>query len=307
MRIVLILTDRPAEPWRKYLLDADPNLEIDIWPEIVEYEAYATAIVWKHPPGLLKDFPNLKLVCSLGAGVDHILSDPNLPNVKICRIVDDQLTNAMSHYIIMGLLNYQRRIYEIWQNQQMRKWEKVLPVEKTLKVGILGLGVLGSDAGKKIAGLGFEVYGYAKSEKHLKGVQSFHYEAGLKEMLKKVNVIVCLLPLTSKTKNYLNSSFFSKLQKGSYLIHVARGEQLVEEDLLNTLASKQLDGALIDVFREEPLPKEHPFWKHPAITITPHIASITNPSSTACQIVENHHRMLKGEPLINEVDMYKEY
>ena len=307
MRILLILTDRPAEPWKKLLLSADPNLEIDIWPEIFEPEVYTTTVVWKHPQGLLNHFPNLKLVCSLGAGVDHILADQHLPKVRVCRIVDEQLTISMSHYVMMAVLNYQRKMYEIWHNQQKKIWEKVLPIEKPLKIGILGLGTLGSDAAIKLTQLGFEVFGYAQSSKQIQGVRSYEGAEGLEEMLKKVNVVVCMLPLTSKTKDFLNDSFFSKLQKESYLIHVARGEQIVEEDLLNALETKQLSGALIDVFREEPLPRNHPFWQHPAITITPHIASVTHPSSAASQIADNHHRMLKGEPLQNEVDLQKEY
>ncbi|MEK6478071.1 glyoxylate/hydroxypyruvate reductase A [Catalinimonas sp. 4WD22] len=307
MGIVLIFNDRPAEPWKNELLKVDSKLKIDIWPEIEDSSSYTTAVVWKHPKGLLNQFPNLKLIHSLGAGVDHILSDPDLPPASICRVVDEKLAADMSNYIIAGIINYQRKLRQIWHNQQLKRWEKVLPLAHPLKIGILGLGVLGQDVARKLLLLGYEVYGYSQSPKELEGINTFTGEKGLEDMLMQVNVLVCLLPLTSKTKNFLNHSIFAKLQKGSYLINVARGEHLVEEDLIQALKNEQLGGALLDVFHEEPLPSNHPFWELSNVTITPHIASITNPASAARQVVENHKRILSGQALIHQIDNDKEY
>lgn len=307
MGIVLILSDRPAEPWKNELLKVDPNLRVAIWPEIEDFSSYTTAVVWKHPEGVLNQFPNLKLIHSLGAGVDHILSDPDLPPANICRVVDEKLAADMSNYIIAGIISHQRKLRQIWHNQERKCWEKVLPLANSLKVGILGMGVLGQDVARKLLQLGYEVHGYSQSPKELEGIKTYTGEQGLEDMLMQVNVLVCLLPLTSKTKNFLNRTLFAKLQKGSYLINVARGEHLVEEDLIQALKNGQLGGALLDVFRQEPLPANHPFWELSNVTITPHIASITDPASAARQIVENHRRILSKQALINQIDDDKEY
>ena len=307
-KLVLILTDRPAEPWRNHLLHYDPDLDIGIWPVIDDFENYDTAVVWKHPQGLLKQFSNLKLVCSMGAGVDHILSDPDLPEgIAITRIVDEQLTHSMSSYIATAILNHQRRMYEYFGQRKQKSWHKLTPNERQLKIGILGLGVLGQDAAAKLIGLGLEVHGFAQSTKDLGGIKTYAGEAGLNDMLKVVNVLVNLLPLTSKTQDFLNLPFFEKCQAGTYLINVARGQHLVETDLLRALDRRLLSGAMLDVFREEPLPDDHPFWKDDRIMITPHIASVTDPASASAQIAENHRRLQQGKPLLHTVDRAKEY
>lgn len=307
-KIALILTDRPAQPWKAHLLKADPKLEIGVWPDMDDYEAYDTAVVWKHPAGLLKNFKNLKLIYSLGAGVDHILSDPDLPsNIKVARVVDTQLTQSMSNFIIMAVLNYQRRLSGYLQFRAEGRWQKLSPTENPLHIGLLGLGELGSDAAKKLAMLGFDVHGFSRSPKKMDGVQTYHGEAGLDYMLSQVNMLVILLPLTSETKGMLNTSFFDKCQAGTYLINVARGQHLVESDLLQALDHGRISGAWLDVFQQEPLPEDHPFWQDPRILITPHIASVTNPASAAAQIAENHQRLLRNETLLHTIDMTKEY
>ncbi|MDF9797362.1 glyoxylate/hydroxypyruvate reductase A [Catalinimonas alkaloidigena] len=307
MSIVLIFNERAAEPWKNELQKIDPNLRIDVWPEVQDPSSYTTAVVWKHPRGTLHQFSNLRLIHSLGAGVDHILSDPDLPQANICRIIDDKLAADMSNFIIAGTINFQRNLKQIWLNQQNKVWDKILPVAHSIRIGILGLGALGQDVAMKLTQLGFAVYGYSQSPKKLKGINTFTGEKELQDMLKQVNVIVCLLPLTTKTKNILNHSLFLKLQRGSYLINVARGEHLVEEDLIQALEEKQLSGALLDVFRDEPLPRNHPFWEHPDITVTPHIASITDTASAAQQIVVNHRRILNNQAPLNQIDPDKEY
>mgnify|MGYP006310614769 CR=1 FL=1 len=204
-KIALIMTDRPAQPWKEYILKADSELRVDIWPDIHDYAAYSTAVVWKHPAGILKRFENLKLVYSLGAGVDHVLSDPDLPDhIDIARIVDEQLAQSMSNFIILSVLRQQRRLQEYIANRNNLRWQKLSPIEQEIKVGFLGLGVLGKDAAVKLAHLGFEVYGFSQSLKYIQGVTTYCSEQGLEKMLKKVNVIVKLLPLTSYTGGILD-------------------------------------------------------------------------------------------------------
>ncbi|WKN30952.1 glyoxylate/hydroxypyruvate reductase A [Porifericola rhodea] len=307
MKIALILPDRPTEVWKDSLLKIDPQLQVDVFPNLKEYHEYSTAIVWKHPVGLLNKFPNLKLICSLGAGVDHILRDPQLPNVPITRVVDSSLTTAMSNYVIMGVLNNQRQMYRIWENQKIKRWEKVQPNVNSKNIGILGLGELGKDAALKLHHLGFRVHAYAQSPKKIEGISTYSGEDGLAQMLKAVHVVVCLLPLTSKTKNLLDTKFFALLNKGTYLINVARGELIVENNLLTALGNGTLSGALLDVFREDPLPDTHPFWSAPGVQISPHIASITNPETAARQMVFNHYCAIKGDRLTHQIDPHKEY
>lgn len=307
-RIVLIITDRPPESWKKHLLAADPDLQIDIWPNIADEASYSTAVVWKQAAGLLGTFPGLRLISSLGAGVDHLVSDPALPaGVAVCRIVDDQLKQSMSNFVVMGVLNYQRGMYDCWQNRVQGLWQKPEPVEKKIKIGILGVGALGRDAALKLKDLGFEVSVYSNAPKNLEGIRSFSGEKGLEQMLSKINLLINLLPLTSATRGILNKEMFSKMQPGTYLIQVARGAHLVENDLLMALDEGYLSGALLDVFEQEPLPQVHPFWRDERIMLTPHIASVTDPAAAARQIVENHHRLLDGRPLLNQVDLSKEY
>ncbi len=307
-KIILILADRPAGSWKEHLLASDPVLHIDIWPHIHDHAAYDTAVVWKHPAGLLKKFPNLRLICSLGAGVDHILADSELPkDAIITRVVDEHLTRSMSNYIIMAVLNHQRQLLAYRQQRSQKQWQKITPPEREVKIGFLGLGVLGSDAAIKLTMLGFEVHGFSRHSKKISGLRTYSGRAGLEDMLKTVNVLVNLLPLTSETSDLLNLSFFEQCTPGTYLINVARGEHLAEGDLMTALDQGWLSGAMLDVFREEPLPGDHPFWQDDRIMITPHIASVTKPASAAAQIAENHRRLNEGEALLHTIDRSKEY
>ena len=307
-KIVLILNDRPTEPWKNHLLAADPDLQIDSWPDVNDFSTYDTAVVWNHQQGLLMKFPNLRMICSLGAGVDHILSDTELPaEVAITRIVDKQLTISMSNYIISAVLNHQRHNYTYQQQQLKEVWYELDPPELDITVGFLGLGVLGNDAAVKLASLGFEVHGFSRTRKGIEQINTHEGEVGLKNMLSQVNVLINLLPLTSDTVDILNLPLFEKCRPGTYLINVARGQHLVEADLITALDKGFISGAMLDVFRQEPLPKDHPFWKDERIKITPHIASVTDPASAASQIAENHRRLQGGQALLHTVDITKEY
>jgi glyoxylate/hydroxypyruvate reductase A len=247
-------------------------------------------------------------VGSMGAGVDHILADTQLPaHLRICRIVDPALTVSMSNYLIAVVLEQHKKLSTYREHQQKKVWAYTDKPEKEVQIGILGMGVLGSDVALKLKMLGFSVSGFSSSRKQLEGIQTF---AGMEELpafLQACNVLICLLPLTADTNGFLNSELFSQCRPGTYIINVARGQHLVEADLLKALDEGQLSGACLDVFSIEPLPQDHSFWTHPKITITPHIASITKPEAAIPQLAENYLRMQQHLPLRHQVERDKGY
>jgi glyoxylate/hydroxypyruvate reductase A len=306
MGIAIISPGRNPSVWIENMKEIDKEIDIQVFPDIVNKEKISTVMLWQHPKGILSEFPNLKLICSMGAGVDHILSDDSIdPSLPITRIVDEKLTFSMTNYCIMGVLNYHRRIIKFNQLQQSKIWDMSNP-EIAIQVGVLGVGELGGDVIEKLQFMDFDVFGYGNSSKE-NLTFSYFYGDQLNDFLQNVNVLVCLLPLTPQTENFLNLDFFRKCKKGTYLINAARGNHLVEEDLLTAIQEGYISGAMLDVFRKEPLLKDHPFWEEEKITITPHIASVTNPKAAAPQIIENYKRMLNHQPLLNLVDRQKGY
>lgn len=301
MGIAIISPGRDVTHWKNIFQRLDDAIEVQVYPDISNHETVEAVLLWQHPKGILKEFPNLKLICSMGAGVDHILSDQEIPDqIPIVRIVDDKLTFSMTNYTLMGILNYHRQLVRYQENQKQQIWDMTNP-EIDIHVGMLGVGALGGDVVEKLRLMGIPVSGYGKKPKE-DLTYPYYFGDQLQDFLDQVNVIVCMLPLTKDTENFLNIDFFKSCNQGSYLINVARGKHLVEEDLLLALEKGYLSGALLDVFRQEPLPKDHPFWRTEGILITPHIASVTNPEAAAPQIIENYHRMKNSQPLINTID-----
>lgn len=308
MSLIIIAPNRNLDEWRTGIQAIDSSISIQVWPEVSDPDIVLGAIVWNHPEGSLRGFPNLKFISSMGAGVDHILKDPELPeDVPIVRIVDDALTKSMSSYLIMATLYYQRNLQKYISDKNNRVWDQAAPPEKDISVGIMGMGVLGSDVARKLSSLEFKVYGYSNTKKDVEGVSSFAGENELKPFLEKINVLICLLPLTKNTKDILNLEFFKKLNRGTYLINAARGHHMVEQDLIEAIELGYISGAFLDVYRKEPLPKDHRFWNHPQIMQTPHIASITNPHAAIPQILKNLKAVTRGESLENKIDRAKEY
>ncbi len=245
----------------------------------------------------------------MGAGIDHILCDPHLPaGVPITRLVDPYLTDAMSEYVVLQVLRLHRRDLDYRAQQQAGIWRE-LPQKNAGErpVGILGFGEIGQDAGRKLAALGFPVSGWSRHERAVAGFSNFAGPAGLPQLLAQTEILVCLLPLTEETQGILNARTFAALPRGAGLVNAGRGAHLVEEDLIPALDSGQLSAAALDVFREEPLPPGHPFWQHPRILVTPHIAGITNPQTAAPIILDNIRRFEEGRPLLNQVDPAQGY
>ncbi|MCC7427455.1 MAG: glyoxylate/hydroxypyruvate reductase A [Alphaproteobacteria bacterium] len=305
--MALMITCAPARlaAWKEALGPLLPGVPLRAYPqEVADPAEIRWAVVWNHPLGDLRRYPNLELVASMGAGVDHIFRDPDLPpGVPIMRLVDRLLTTAMSEYVLLAVLRHHRQDAGYRAQQAARLWRELpAPDTEATRIGILGLGVLGTDAAAKLAALKFPVAGWSRRAKSLPGIESFAGEAGLAPFLARTDILVCLLPLTPATRGIVNARTLGALPRGAYVINAARGGHVVDADLLAALESGQISGATLDVFNQEPLPPDSPYWSHPRVVMTPHTASITVPRSVAPQIAENIGRLARGQPLINLVD-----
>ncbi|TQV83247.1 2-hydroxyacid dehydrogenase [Denitrobaculum tricleocarpae] len=301
-------TDR-ADIWQDAIAKLMPDLEFRIWPEIGEPADIEYALIWNPPKGALSKLPNLKVIFSMGAGIDHLASDPDLPaNVPVVRMVDEGLTLGMTEFVVMAVLRHHRRIHDYEIQQRQKRWEQIVtPLAPDRKVGILGLGVLGSDAAEKLAYLGFDVAGWSRTQKNLPGIECFSGEEGLRTFLRRTEILVCLLPLTESTKGILKAENLNLLPQGACLINVARGGHMIPEDVLAALDSGQLAAATLDVFPEEPLPESSPFWQHSKVLVIPHCASVTLPTTAAAKVVEGIEAARSGKPLQNVVDFERGY
>ena len=305
MAILLSTKSHTMKDWKAALLAVDPSLEIRLFPDAGNPTDIEAAVVWTaHDMMELRRYPNLKLIVSMGAGVDHLLRLPGPPpGIPVARLKDVLLTSAMAEWVLLNVLRFHRQDPEYRALQQRKEWlELSAPSTAERRIGILGIGELGSASARVLTSLGFPVMGWSRSAKTLPGVQTFHGADGLMAMAAQTDILICLLPLTPETRGVLNAKLLSALPRGAYVINGARGGHMVEEDMLAALDSGHLAGAALDVFEPEPLPAESPFWSHPKVFLTPHAASITIPSSVAPQVVENIHNMRAGRPLINLVD-----
>ncbi len=301
------LNDDP-QAWREALCARIPDLDFRIWPDLGDPEEIEMALVWRPPPGLLASLPDLRAIFSLGAGIDALLADPTLPDVPLCRMVDPSLTRSMSEYALALVLFYHRRL-DLYAEQQRRAlWRMEMPRPASdTTVGVMGLGELGSDAARSLAAHGFRVRGWSRTRRELAGVESFAGETELGSFLAGLDIVICLLPLTPATEGILNADLFARLPRGACLVHLARGAHLVEQDLLDAVERGHLRGAVLDVFREEPLPPEHPFWRHPRIRVTPHSASYSLPETGAEVVADNIRRLRAGRPLRHVVRRERGY
>ncbi|WP_207458013.1 glyoxylate/hydroxypyruvate reductase A [Azospirillum sp. SYSU D00513] len=308
MTLLFCSTSDNADRWVGELRKRAPNLEVRVWPEMGDPAEIDYALVWKPPHGLLAGLPNLKLIVSLGAGVEALLLDPTLPQVPLVRMVTDGLTLDMAGYVAMQVLRWERKLDAYAELQKAGRWEPLghRPASE-VGIGILGLGELGVASARTLASMDYRVMGWSRSPKTVSGVESFTGEEGLHAMLGQSDLLVCLLPLTEDTRDILNAELFARLPKGAVVINAARGGHLAEADLIPAIDRGHLAGASLDVFADEPLPPGHPFWAHPRIHVTPHIAGITHPSRAAETVVEAIRLFEAGQPLKNVVDRAKGY
>ncbi|MCZ4695585.1 glyoxylate/hydroxypyruvate reductase A [Ancylomarina euxinus] len=309
MSILLVFENKDVNPWYETLKAKLPDTNIEIYPEVKNKSSVDFVICWKPKKNVLKEFGNVKVIQSVGASIDHITNSQHLSKDHlVTRIVDENLSNDMWEFLVTIVLSQLKNVKNYHKYQKAKVWEQLeyRSIHKTT-VAILGLGSIGGYVAYKFAQFGFKLKGWSYSKKQISNVESFTGDDGLDACLSNSDFLINLLPLTENTKNILNKKTLQKLPQHSFVINVGRGEHLVESDLIELINCSKLSGALLDVFRTEPLPIEHPFWNHPKIQITPHIASLTNIESAIGQIVENYRRFKNNEELLHAVSIEKGY
>ncbi|MGB8817474.1 MAG: glyoxylate/hydroxypyruvate reductase A [Rhizobiaceae bacterium] len=311
--ILLAATGWDSALWARLFAQASGR-KVYIDPDGRTDDSIEHAIVWKHQPGSLSELKNLKVIFSLGAGVDHVFRDPAVPDVPVVRVVSNDLTNRMSEYIVWQVLDHHRMgpKYRLQQHDKIWLEDRTQPAAKDVTVGMLGLGVLGSDAALKLKAMGFNVTGWSRSAKMMAGIQTFCGHDQLPEFLAGVDILVCLLPLTPATANILAMPLFQQLTKrgplGSpVLINAGRGGLQNEADILRALDSGLLSAVSLDVFQQEPLPADSLFWSHPKVTLTPHSAAASDPYALVKPIVDQMDAFDRGEALQNLIDRQHHY
>ena len=306
MKIIVSLTDNRPEPWIEGLKAELPEAQIETWQPGAAQADHA--VVWAPPQQLLDEQPQLRGLFNIGAGVDALLKLKVPPQTRIVRLDDAGMSVQMAEYVCHALLRHLRRFDDYEAQARQGQWQQHAGrPRRQFPVGVMGLGVLGKRVVQAVQHFGFPVRGWSRSRKEIAGIESFAGGDGFKACLSGAHILVCLLPLTDDTRGILNAAAFAPLAHGAILVHAARGAHLVEADLMSALQSGRLSRAILDVFATEPLPSDHPFWRHPQVTVTPHVAAITRPGTGAADIVENYRRALAGEPLINQVDRVKGY
>ena len=315
MTILLIAPHWDMEPWQRRFSAQFPGRKVEVWPEVSDPAAVSHAICWKPPAGVLAGLSNLKAIHSLGAGVDHIFSDPQLPeNIPLFRVLDADLATRMGEWVALHALLHHRRLPQYLAQQRSGQWldNRDQLAARDVRVGIMGFGEMGRDAARKLLALGFDVAAWRRGPLETGPVPVFHGAEGLDAFLARTNILVCLLPLTQETRGILNASLFANLARDErfgapVLLNAGRGGLQVEADILTALNDGTLGGASLDVFATEPLPMESPLWTHPKVVITPHNAAISDPEAVSAFISEQIRRIEAGEPTEGVVDRVAEY
>ncbi len=305
--VLFATTAENTERWTTELRRNDPDLDLRIWPDVGRVEDITYAIVARPPAGELARYPNLKAIFSMWAGVEDLLSDSRLNHLPIVRMTEPGLTDGIVVYVVHHVIGIHMHV----SCYQPRAWEH--PFHSNYKaprntcVGILGLGVLGRACAAALVQLGFEVVGYSASRKELPNVQSFAGPDELGQFLGRTDILVDLLPRTVETDNFLNQETLAQLPRGAYVINAGRGESIDDDALLAAVRSGHIAGAVLDVFRTEPLPDDHPYWDEPNVTVTPHCASKPDPATASAVILEKMQKMKRGEPVEGVVDRTRNY
>ena len=295
--------------WRERFLRVCPERPVALIPDdAIDPSAVKYAAVWKPQAGALAAFPNLAAIFNLGAGVDAVVADLTLPPAPLVRVAVDDLTRRMTEYVVMHVLMHHRRQGYYAESQRSKVWAPKLQwAARDLRIGVMGLGVLGRDAAEVLARIGFDAAGWSGTWKSIPGIKCYAGESQLSEFLARTDVLVCLLPLTPQTRGILNRRTFSKLARdgklgGPIIINAGRGGLQNEDDLLAALDDGTLLGATLDVFQKEPLPADSPFWSHPKVTLSPHNAADTDPDAISVYVADQIAAFERGEPLKNVVD-----
>lgn len=309
MRILLHRADGNTAPWIEDFAAALPEAEVVVWKEGAAQPQCDYAVLWQPPESMLPALQQVKAIFSTGAGVDGIMKFiDRLPDVPVVRLADVGMAIQMAEYAAHATLRYYRRFDEYEEQQRAGVWKELAQHRREdFTVGVLGMGVLGARVVDAMRHFGFPLRSWNRSRRNVEGVQSFAGREELDAFLAGTRVLVCMLPLTAETADILNRATLSKLPRGAYVINVARGAQIVEEDLLALVRSGHIAGATLDVFRTEPLPAGHPFWTEPRITVTPHISALTLRTESIYQMAEKMRALERNEPVADVVDRTRGY
>ncbi|WP_206682715.1 2-hydroxyacid dehydrogenase [Chthonobacter albigriseus] len=308
MSILIAVKGWSPEEWVDAVKSVAPGRAVEAAGAVTDPDAVQYALVWGPERGALARYPNLRAIFSLGAGVDHLTSDPELPDVPVARIVDPDLTMRMTEWVVLQVLLHHRQHLAYARQQAARQWKSLRQAAASeVRVGVMGLGVLGRDAAEALKRLGFQVAGWSRSARDIPGLTTFHGEGGLEAFLAGTDILVVLLPLTDDTRGILDGRLIDSLAKdgplgGPVLINAGRGKLQVEADIDAALRDGRLKGATLDVFSTEPLPAESPLWSAPNLVITPHVAADSDPIAVSRNVVRQIEAPGRGEPLEGLVD-----
>jgi glyoxylate/hydroxypyruvate reductase A len=306
MNITICFASLPPEPWVQAVQQAFPGARVSVWTPGAAPADHA--IVWAPPQQFIDEQRGLQTLFNIGAGVDALLQLKLPPSLKVVRLDDAGMSVQMAEYVCHAVIRHFREFDGYDADTQAGKWSYRKPRSRAdFAVGVMGLGVLGERVAKALQVFEFPVNGYSRSAKDLPGIRCFSGAQGLSDFLHATRVLVNLMPLTPETENILNKDTLAQLQSGGYVINVARGKHLVEDDLIALIDSGHLAGATLDVFRTEPLPADHPFWQHPKITVTPHTSARTLREESIAQIVGKIQALQRGEPINGVVDPQRGY
>jgi glyoxylate/hydroxypyruvate reductase A len=313
---LLIIGSQRSEPFAAAARALAPELDVRVWPDTGAVDDIQYALAWGPPAGVLKTFPNLKLIVSVGAGVDHLMKDPELPRVPVVRYVDPDLTGRMVQYVTLHVLWHQRRMCEFIELQARKEWRYLPePAAHEVRVGLMGLGVMGEASAKALSALSFKLYGWSRTPKQIADVTCFAGRAELQPFLATTDILVCVLPLTPDTRGILNRDLIRGLSRqgrhprfpGPVLINAGRGPLQIEADILAALDAGELYAASLDVFETEPLPPTSLLWGHPRVVITPHNAAESETNSIVRYMLKQVRAHMKGQPVENAVDPARGY
>jgi glyoxylate/hydroxypyruvate reductase A len=300
-------SDRGAQ-WSRLFAQKAPEIPFHIWPETGDPAKVRYLAAWQPPEDPARTLPNLEVVFSVGAGVDQFDLSGVPEHIPVVRMIEPGIVEGMVEYVTHAVLTIHRDLVDYQLQQQQTTWNP-LPVRaaSSRRIGVLGLGVLGTAVLEHLKLFGFPCAGWSRSGRDIEGVECHAGASTLDTFLARTDILICLLPLTDATRGMLNSTLFNKLPRGASLIQTGRGPHLNQDDLLAALASGQLQNAILDVTDPEPLPQTHPLWTHPRVRITPHIASETRPDSAVEVVLDNLRRHREGLPMIGQIDRSRGY
>ena len=297
-----------GEHWRRLFAEHAPDIQWRAWPDIGDPRDIQYLAAWQAPDDIETVLPNLEVLFALSAGVDQLDLGRLPPTLPVVRLLDPGITQGMCEYASFAVLSLHRDMVRYRQQQAERCWQahRLVPAQQR-RVGVMGLGLQARQILATLQTFGFALSGWARSEHRIEGVDCFAGAEQLPVFLGQCDIVVCVLPLTEQTQGILNRQLFQLLPKGAALVNMGRGGHLVEADLLAALAVGQLSAAVLDVLEQEPAPADHPFWQHPQILLTPHIAAMTQPESAFAVLLENIRRHQRGDSMLGLVDRERNY